>query len=240
MKPVVGIICDYDYISEDNKVYGGYNEAISRFGGLPVLLPCNNSLGDIPQMLDLLDGILLIGGDDIDPFFFDEQPHRNLGNVNPYRDEFEIMLTKQAIEKDIPILGICRGIQIINVAMGGTLYQDIEEQLNGTLCHRQKAPKWYGIHKVSLNMQSKLSVAIGHKEIWVNSFHHQAIKDIALGFDVVGQASDGIIEAIEGRDRLFTVGVQWHPERMLTRYEHADNIFKEFIGATKRYKKGIS
>ncbi|HHW69733.1 MAG TPA: gamma-glutamyl-gamma-aminobutyrate hydrolase family protein, partial [Clostridiales bacterium] len=179
MKPVVGIICDYDYISEDNKVYGGYNEAISRFGGLPVLLPCNNSLDDVPQMLDLLDGILLIGGDDIDPFFFDEQPHRNLGNVNPYRDEFEIMLAKQAIEKDIPILGICRGIQIINVAMGGTLYQDIEEQLNGTLCHRQMAPKWYGIHKVSLNMQSRLSAVIGHKEIWVNSFHHQAIKDIA-------------------------------------------------------------
>ncbi len=237
MKPIIGITCDYDYTLEDNKAYGGYVRAIARFGGLSVLLPANSVVEDIPQILEFLEGILIIGGDDIAPSFFGESPHSKLGEVNPYRDKFEIELTRQAISNDMPILGICRGIQVINVAMGGTLYQDIESQFEGTcICHRQRAPKWYGIHEVYLNHQSRISNVFGHHAIQVNSFHHQAVKDIAPGFDVVGHASDGVIEAIEGRDRLFTVGVQWHPERMFGRYEHADNIFNEFINVANAYK----
>ncbi len=234
MKPVIGITCDYDHVSHASIVHEGYHRAISIFGGLPILLPGNNNKNDIIQLLEIVDGILIIGGNDVDPSFFGEPPHRKLGKVNPYRDEFELELVRQAIEKEKAILGICRGLQVINVAMGGTLYQDIESQLSNTpICHRQKAPTWYPIHSVEMVKGSKLSKIVGIDDIRVNSFHHQAVKDIAPGFNVAGYAPDGIIEAIEMKDHPFVLGLQWHPERMVGKYSHGDMIFKNFIDTIK-------
>lgn len=237
MKPIIAITCDYDHISQNSKMHQTYYRAVSKFDGLPVLLPGNN-IEDISNILSIVDGILLTGGDDVDPLIYDESPHIELGDINPYRDEFEIELTRCAIDLGIPILGICRGAQVINVAMGGNLYQDIESQLkNASIKHRQKAPDWYGTHNVVLDKGSGLYNMVEQEVIKVNSFHHQAIKEIAPGFNATGHAPDGVIEAIEMINHPFVIGVQWHPEKMLDNYDHAQFIFENFIKSAKTYKK---
>lgn len=236
MKPVIAVTCDYDHTSRNSKIHEDYYRAVSIFGGLPILLPGNN-IEDVSSILGLIDGILLIGGDDVDPSFYGEIPHIKLGDINPYRDEFEMELTRCAVDMGMPVLGICRGAQIMNVAMGGSLYQDIESQLENTpIKHRQKAPHWYGTHHVILDRESNLYDIVGQEDVKVNSFHHQSVKDIAPGFSAIGHAADGVIEAIELVDHPFVIGLQWHPERMIDRYDHAQLIFEKFIKSAKVYR----
>lgn len=195
--------------------------------GTPISLPYL-PVDKVNDLVGKLDGIILPGGPDIDPNFMGEEPIPNLGVTNRTRDTFEIALIRTAVAKNIPILGICRGAQIINVALGGTIYQDLASQYPGKLLkHHQLAPGDQPTHFVRVDHQSKLFNTIGDN-VFVNSRHHQAIKDVAEPLRVVARASDGVIEAVENGDASVQA-VQWHPENMWEKNPEQLAIFKDFI-----------
>lgn len=237
MKPLIGITCDYDLAADRLQLHNDYCQAIYAAGGIPVMLPYVD-IEDICFLASRLDGIMFTGGGDVDPHYFGEHPHYALGQINPVRDKAEIGLCAWAMSNDKPVLGICRGIQVMNVAMGGTLYQDIAAQMKceDTINHRQTAPGWYPCHGVRLEADSIISRIIGQQYIQVNSFHHQAVKEVASPFYVIGRSDDGLIEAIESREHTFVVGVQWHPERMYKYHKNMLMLFKAFVEACKRNK----
>ena len=190
-----------------------YVSSVLRAGGVPVILPINTDLEVIKAMVASIDALILSGGEDVDPVHYGEEPLPLLERINPDRDIFDIALIKFAVERGIPVFGICRGHQVMNVAFGGTLYQDIPSQIKtGVLKHRQQAPLWHGTHAVHLEPTSVLAKVLGKTTVMTNSFHHQAVKDLAPGFVITGRTSDGVVEAMEmkGNPRVF--GVQFHPE----------------------------
>jgi len=241
MKPIIGITGDYvnTNISDNVSVFGscgqvrlmeGYFRGVEESGGIPIVIPPIKS-ENIDSLLNRLDGIIFSGGTDIDPKFFKEDPIREMGNIIPVRDEFEIELARRAYNRDVPVLGICRGVQVINVAMGGSLYQDIYSQIREreVLKHSQLAEVWYGTHKVSIKANTRLMDIFEESSIYVNSFHHQAIKELGENLEISALSPDEIIEGIEGRNHRFFVGVQWHPERMWHKNEIFLKLFKALI-----------
>jgi len=202
------------------QVNSAYIKAVLRAGGVPVVLPVNDSPEVLKKMVASIDALIMTGGEDVDPLKnYDEEPIPGLEEINPERDAFDIALIKLAIERGIPLLGICRGHQIMNVACGGTLYQDIPSQFGSSdlIKHRQQAPSWYGTHRVELEQNSVLAKILGKTMVVTNSFHHQAIKDIAPGFVVTGRTKDGIIEAMEMKENPSVFSVQFHPEGSVAR-----------------------
>lgn len=196
-------------------------------GGIPISLPYLPK-EEINGLLERLDGVIFTGGPDVDPTFMGEEPIPELGITNRNRDLFEIALVRTAVAKHVPILGICRGAQIINVALGGNVYQDLASQYPGKIFkHYQSAPGDQPTHFVSVNHDSKLFKTIGDN-VFVNSRHHQAIKDVPEGLQIVATASDGVIEAIENKDASVQA-VQWHPENMWQHDSRQLQIFKDFI-----------
>lgn len=196
-------------------------------GGIPISLPYLPK-EEINGLLERLDGVIFTGGPDVDPTFMGEEPIPELGITNRNRDLFEIALVRTAVAKHVPILGICRGAQIINVALGGNVYQDLASQYPGKILkHHQSAPGDQPTHFVSVNHDSKLFKTIGDN-VFVNSRHHQAIKDVPEGLQIVATASDGVIEAIENKDASVQA-VQWHPENMWQHDPRQLQIFKDFI-----------
>ncbi|WP_125590746.1 gamma-glutamyl-gamma-aminobutyrate hydrolase family protein [Companilactobacillus jidongensis] len=205
--------------------------AVLQAGGVPVSLPYydSNSLDKLDDLLSALDGIIFTGGPDVDPTFMGEEPIPELGTTNRYRDVSEISLVKKAVARHIPIFGICRGAQVINVALGGSVYQDLATQYDEPtlLMHHQKAAGNIPIHHVEVS-KSILQESVGH-EVFVNSRHHQAIKEPAPNIKVVATAPDGVIEGIENEDATIQA-VQWHPENMWEEYPEELQLFKDFIG----------
>lgn len=191
-----------------------YYHAVLKAGGAPLLIPAITDVTTLRHIVALLDGLILTGGKDVNPLWYQEDPHQALGEVDPLRDAYELTLLKLASDRNVPILGICRGEQLINVAFGGTLYQDIPSQRAGkpAIKHVQKMPGQYISHTVTVTPQSQLAAIIGAGKQGVNSFHHQAVKDIAPGFRAVAYAPDSIVEAIEAWPERPVLGVQWHPE----------------------------
>jgi putative glutamine amidotransferase len=196
------------------QVNSTYIESVLRAGGVPIVLPINDNPEVLKKMIASIDALIMTGGEDIDPLrYYNEEALPAQGEIDPERDAFDIALIKLAIERGIPLLGICRGHQLINVACGGTLYQDIPSQIRtGVLKHRQQAPSWYGTHQIELTPTSILAKILGTATIVSNTFHHQAVKDVAPGFVVTGRTSDGVVETMEkiGNPKVFSV--QFHPE----------------------------
>lgn len=213
-----------------------YIEAIRIVGGIPLVLPIIEGEGLIQQQMQLIDGLVLSGGYDISPLFYKEEPKRGLEAIRPDRDLYEIQLLHSARESQKPILGICRGLQMLNVAFGGTLYQDIGMALPLALQHQQKAKPEEATHSVSLVPNTQLQHIMEEDVIFTNSFHHQAVKDIAPGFVVNAQAKDRVIEGIESEDELFILGVQWHPEVMFGKHPKMLKLFHAFVEAAKQRK----
>ena len=244
MPPIIGITCKTETAIED------YTDAIVEFGGEPHLFV---SLDPIPGGLPEIDGLLLPGGGDLDPRHYDEPRYHVNGiskirGVSRSRDALELHLCEKALQADIPVFGICRGIQILNVATGGSLYQDVHTQINNCLLHKDEQSKYDAWHKIKIQSSSLLNQLTGDSFTEVNSAHHQAVKTIGESLIVTAQLEDGIIEAMEYPAKPFVIAVQYHPERMGENLEspypdgefleHATKLFEAFINsATERRKK---
>ena len=232
-RPVIGITADYDpeRAGGSHIIFNSYIESIRKAGGVPLLLmptvrTPENWSGDREEFLRMnpveeellacVDGILFTGGADVDPQFYGEQPSKACGGFFPFRDAYEINLVKICVERDIPVFGICRGIQSLAAGLGAKLIQDVNVQ-DTDRQHGQRAINWYPTHKVRTLPGSRLEMLVG-PEAWVNSFHHQAILpgQESYPFEITAWSEDGLIEGIEKPELTCFVGVQWHPERMVT------------------------
>ncbi len=209
-KPVIGIS---GYVDGSTACVGmTYVKSVREAGGVPFVIPVTTDMAQIDDILDNIDGLVMSGGEDFDPQLYGEQPVRQLGDVVPDRDKFDISLIKRAVERGIPLLGICRGEQGLNIALGGTLYQDIPSQVPTNLKHSQKAPRGYGSHAIRIEKNSLVYKLLGTDSISVNSYHHQAVKDLAPGLRVSAVAPDGVIESVEKPGDTRVIGTQFHPE----------------------------
>ncbi len=233
VKPIIGISANLK--EQFLSVSTDYIQAITEFGGVPLVIP-NLQEDAIDRIIQQIDGFLLTGGGDIDPTLFGEEPLQGLGHITPERDGFEIAITQKMLKLNKPILGICRGIQILNIAAGGDMYQDLYSQIEKRLLqHTQQSPRWHATHFVHIKKGTLLGDIIQKEKVKVNSFHHQAVRNIPNEFEVSARASDGIIEAVESKIHSFVMGVQWHPECMTARNDPASAaIFKAFIKACKK------
>lgn len=204
-----------------------YVQAVYQAGGIPILLPTLPP-DTVEETYSRMDGFLFSGGDDLDPYFFGEEPRNGLGEVTPNRDIFELALAQRALQGEKPVFAICRGLQIINVAAGGTIHQDISGITQQV--HFQNAPRWYPFHQVELEEHSRLYWVLKQKKFRVNSFHHQAICKLGENLSAVGWSKDGIIEAIEyAHPSKHIYGVQWHPECSWDKDEISFKLFKNLV-----------
>ena len=211
-----------------------YARGVEKGGGIPVNIPVINEEDYIDKMVDKCDGLLFSGGPDISPYLYGADPDSQCGKVIPARDEFELKLLEKAIEKEKPVLGICRGAQLINVSYNGTLKQHIDDHRDGLKHHALiKFPRWYKAHDVEIKKESHIFKAYKKEKMKTNSLHHQAIKEVGDGLTVTAKASDGIVEGVEDKSKDFLVGVQWHPEMMYFKHEEQVEIFKYFIENVK-------
>ena len=213
--PVIGITGNYS--QETCTLAEGYYQSVLKAGGIPFILPPFYETDRLGQLLDRLDGIIFSGGGDINPLFLGEEPVKELHSITPERDQQELLLARLAYDRQIPMLGICKGIQVINAALGGTNYQDIYTQKEGIrIKHSQDQDRRYPSHQVTFSKGSILEKLFG-SELPVNSFHHQACKEAAPGLKVTAMSSDGVIEAVESAEFKSIMGVQWHPETYILR-----------------------
>ncbi|MCD6361208.1 MAG: gamma-glutamyl-gamma-aminobutyrate hydrolase family protein [Armatimonadetes bacterium] len=210
-----------------------YLDAIQMAGGIPLLIPCLEESAAIERLMQTADGLLVTGGPDFDPREYGQQPRAKFGAVSPERDQLDRVAVRFALERpDMPILGICRGIQSINVIAGGTLIQDIPSEVENPLKHSQSGAMYYGTHDISVE-ESRLREIVGGERISVNTSHHQAVLEPAPGWRVVARADDGVVEAIERQEGGFGLGCQFHPEVMIRHDERMAAIFRAFVGACR-------
>ena len=208
-----------------------YLRALERAGALPVVVPPLGAEA-LERLLDVVDGVCFSGGPDIHPSAYGAQPHPQLGPTEPELDEFELTLARAADRCRIPVLAICRGAQLVNVARGGTLIHDLPDAIGTEIEHRQHAPGDALTHAVSVDPGSLLAGILGWSEGSVNSFHHQAVERLGDGLRVTARAPDGVIEAYEAPDRPFLVAVQWHAEYLVALPQHAP-LFAAFVAAAQ-------
>lgn len=211
-----------------------YVWAVENAGGTPIILPVTREPAAISRYLGLLDGLLLSGGVDVDPACFGEERHPQLGTVDDDRDTTELPLIREALKQDMPVFAICRGIQSLNVALGGSLYQDIPSQVPSPIHHQQsdlKIPRSQPSHAVRVVPGSRLHSIVEAEEIRTNSFHHQALKQVADRLVVTGYAEDDIIEAVESPNHRYLVAVQFHPEETAPNDLASRRLFEAFVAA---------
>lgn len=211
-----------------------YTEALIKAGAIPVLIPLNLPAAYFEQVLDSVDGMIFTGGGDLAVSHFNGQPHEKVGNVDPERDQMELALVKRVIEAKMPFLGICRGVQTLNVALGGTLYTHIPDQLEGAVEHTffPGYPWDHIAHDVEIVPESALAKIVSGTQLAVNSLHHQGVARVGEGLEVTAKAPDGLVEALELAGYPFGLAVQWHPEWM-PESEQSQAIFGAFIEAAR-------
>ena len=212
-----------------------YFLAVLEAGGIPILLPPHLEGSALDVLWARLDGILLTGGGDVDPARFGEDRHATVSDVSDARDRLEIDVTERAMHAGRPLLAICRGIQVLNVALGGSLYQDIASEMGSPLAHSQSEPRDHATHPVKVMGEgTRLGATLGAPEVEVNSFHHQAIKRLGRGLREVAWAPDGIIEGIEITDgNTLVLGVQWHPEELVAHDPAPRNLFRTLVAVAE-------
>ena len=241
MQPIIGItpsIADFENRGEIFRMETSYVEAVEAAGGVPILLPPSGV--DVAALLGVVDGIVFSGGGDIRPARYgDRAVHATTYGVSDRRDDFEFRLLTAAFAADVPILAICRGIQVLNVALGGTLYQDVSLQGDDPELHRQpwEVGSWENpIHAVTLIPDSAAAAIVGDTVVQANSAHHQTLRDIPAALRVVGQAPDGTVEVVEGVGKQFVLGVQWHPEKMFALHPEQARLFAQLVGEAREYR----
>jgi len=212
-----------------------YSRAVAQAGGLPLILPIIRDEDLLDELLDTLDGLLFTGGEDIHPSFYDEVVEERCGRIDQERDRFELELAEAALDRQIPILGICRGIQLLNVVLGGSLYQDLSYRPGTFPHHLSPGEKRYEpVHRVNLQPESHLAKVFGTLALDVTSTHHQLLKDVAPGLKAVAFADDGVVEGVEAEDYPFLLAVQWHPERMIGKHPEQLALFRALVQAASR------
>lgn len=220
-KPIIGITSSHEKENglrnyHRTTVSIDYTKGVIEGGGIPIVIPTTGDIEIIKEQLNLIDGLILSGGPDINPIYYGEDFKEKIGVISPERDDNEIKILKEFLKTEKPILGICRGHQLLNVYFGGTLYQDLSYFEMEPLKHRQDLYPELEIHNVAIEKNSILENLYG-ESIRTNSFHHQAVNKLGEGFKVIARSSDGIVEAIEKIDHKFCLGIQWHPEMMVAR-----------------------
>ena len=230
MLPIIAILGAVD---DDKTVtlLNTYTRAIEASGGLPFIIPYTESEEQIKEYVTRCDGVLFSGGCDVEPKRFGEETKESCGVIQKNRDALEFAVFKRAFEKKKPIMGICRGAQVINVALGGSLYQDIPTEIPSDIPHRQPQPRTEPSHEVKILSDTPLMELIGKERMTANSFHHQAIKALGDGLEVMALADDGIIEAVYHTGDSYVIAYQWHPERLYTIDEDNMILFTDFIKA---------
>lgn len=238
MKPLIGLTAALE--EERGRLFlnRAYVAAVQASGGRTVILPVTGVKEDIEAWIHMLDGLVLTGGGDVDPVYFDEEPRPGCGWIDPERDFFELSLVRLALAAGLPVLGICRGLQVLNIAAGGDIYQDINTQVDGCLKHSQQAPRRCPTHLVQVVPGSRLAGIAGTDPWRVNSFHHQAVRRVAAGFAACARAADGIVEAMEKIDHSFVLGVQWHPEAVWEQDTRCRQLFGALVEAGHVFRPG--
>jgi putative glutamine amidotransferase len=238
--PTIGITCRDDQPMQDQHGprFGQnqtYFHALARAGAAPLLIPNLTDETLLRTLYELLDGLLLSGGEDIDPAHYGEPRHEKCGPVSSDRDEIELTLVRWAMDDKKPLLAICRGIQVLNVLLGGSLYQDIQAQVPGADKHNWHPgyPRDRLSHMAIVAPRTRLAHILETTSLPVNSLHHQAIKDVAPGLIVTARAPDGVIEAVEAEGHPFAIGVQWHPEELANNDGRAQRIFDALVEACR-------
>jgi putative glutamine amidotransferase len=212
-----------------------YIVTLAAAGGVPWMIPLVDER-TVRETYERLDGVFLPGGADIDPASYGRDPHPLCDRTDPERDRVELLLARWALEEGKPVLGVCRGMQLMNVAVGGTVYQDLAEQMEGSIKHDyfpfggRGFTRDYLAHDVEVVEGTRLATLYGAGPLKVNSMHHQGVRDVAPGFVATAIAPDGLVEGIEGRNGRYAMGVQWHPEALTDRDEKTRQLFREFVG----------
>jgi putative glutamine amidotransferase len=237
MRPLIGIPCHALIRAETGRpIYANnraYVHAVESAGGLPILIPMINDLPILTALLARMDGLLLPGGIDLHPSRYGEESHPLTEEADLELDEFEITLASLAFQQDIPVLGICRGMQLINVLLGGTLYQDIDTQYPNCIMHTHRhLPRTHIAHQIVVEPGSRMETILGVQEMMVNSLHHQAIKDPGKGVRITGRASDGMAELLEVSGYRFVMAAQSHPEEIYAVEPAFKRLFSAFVQAS--------
>lgn len=233
-RPIIGVMPLYDSKKDSYWMLPGYMKGIEKEGAITLMLPLTNDMVDIDYFLDTCDGFILTGGQDVHPSVYDAKMAPKCGETCIARDLMEKYIIEKCIEKDIPLLGICRGIQIMNAALGGSLYQDINSEYKTEIEHTMQKPYDRYVHKVTLS--GPIEDLLKQKEIEVNSYHHQAVKDLSKKLKVMAVSEDGLIEGVYVENKKFIWAIQWHPELSYLKDENSGEIFREFIKKAKTKK----
>lgn len=237
MKPVIGVVPLVDSARDSLWMIPGYVDGLLRAGAIPVTLPLTDDSAVIKELAGQLDGILLTGGQDIAPERYRAQPLAECGETCTGRDAMELRLVRAALKRNLPILGICRGVQLLNVYFGGTLFQDLPAQHPHGIDHHMQPPYDRPVHRVDLVPKSPLANLLGCDSLQVNSYHHQAIRRLGRRLQVMAVSEDGLIEAVYLPDYRFVWGVQWHPELSYRTDANSRTVLQAFSQAAKGYRK---
>jgi len=237
--PLIGITTSIttDRVPERAHLNTAYQRAVQAAGGAPVLLAPPLDAGARRALWRLLDGVVLTGGGDVDPALYGEARHATVAEVSDARDALEIDLTRFAIDAGLPLLAICRGIQVLNVALGGSLLQDVASELDTAIVHAQTEPRHQATHRVKVEDGTRLAAILGSSEVEVNSFHHQALARLGRGLRAVAWSPDGIVEGVEmDGARSVVVGVQWHPEELVGHDPAARSLFQAVVDESRQLR----